>query len=33
VEREGKDEKIVGKEDLPNNHVLMSGKEKAKTKR
>jgi uncharacterized protein YjbJ (UPF0337 family) len=33
LEREGKDEKIVGKEDLPNNHVLMSGKEKAKTKR
>jgi uncharacterized protein YjbJ (UPF0337 family) len=33
LEREGKDEKIIGKEDLPNNHVLMSGKEKAKTKR
>lgn len=33
LEREGKDEKIVGKEDLPNDHVLMSGKQKAKTKR
>ena len=31
--KESKDEKIVGKEDLPNNHVLMSGKEKAKMKR
>ena len=33
LEREGKDEKIVGKEDLPNDHVLMSGKQKVKTKR
>jgi uncharacterized protein YjbJ (UPF0337 family) len=33
LEREGRDEKIVGKEDLPNNHVLMSGKEKVKMKR
>ena len=33
LEREKRDEKIVGKEDLPNNHVLMSGNEKAKTKR
>ena len=33
LEREGKDIKIVGKQDLPNEHVLMSGKEKAKTKR
>ncbi|MCX9085693.1 MAG: hypothetical protein OIN87_12940 [Candidatus Methanoperedens sp.] len=27
------DENIVGKEDIPKNHILMSGKEKAKTKR
>ena len=33
LEREGKDEKIFGKEDLPNDHVLMSGKQKVKTKR
>jgi len=33
LERAGKDEKIVGKEDLPNEHVLMSGKQKAKTNR
>ena len=33
LEREGKDIKIVGKKDLPNVHVLMSGKQKAKTKR
>jgi len=33
LERESRNEKIVGKEDLPNDHVLMSGKEKAKTKR
>ena len=32
LEREGKDIKIVGKQDLPNEHVLMSGKQKAKTK-
>jgi uncharacterized protein YjbJ (UPF0337 family) len=31
LEREGKDEKIVGKEDLPDDHVLMSGKPKSKT--
>ena len=31
--REGKDVKIVGKEDIPNEHVLMSGKQKAKTQR
>ena len=29
--REGKEEMIVGKHDLPNDHVLMSGKQKAKT--
>ncbi len=33
LERKVKDEKIVGKEDLPNEHILMSGKEKAKMKR
>jgi uncharacterized protein YjbJ (UPF0337 family) len=33
LERAGKDEKIIGKEDLPNDHVFMSGKEKAKPKR
>jgi uncharacterized protein YjbJ (UPF0337 family) len=33
IEREGKDQKIVGKNDLPNEHVLMSGKQKVKTKR
>ena len=33
LETEGNDAKIVGKEDLPNHHVLMSGKQKAKTKR
>ena len=32
LEREGKDIKIVGKQDLPNEHVLMPGKQKAKTK-
>ena len=31
--REGKDIKIVGKQDLPNEHILMSGKQKAKTNR
>ncbi len=30
-EREGRDIKIVGKQDLPNDHVLMSGKQKSKT--
>lgn len=33
LEREGKDIKIVGKQDLPNDHILMSGKQKEKTKR
>jgi len=33
LEREDKYENIVGKEDLPNDHVLMSGKQKAYTKR
>jgi uncharacterized protein YjbJ (UPF0337 family) len=33
MERKGKDEKIIGKEDLPNDHVLMSGKQKAKPNR
>ena len=33
LEREGKDEMVVGKGDLPNKHVLMSGKQKAKMKR
>ena len=31
MEREGKDDKIVGKGDLPNDHILMSGKQKART--
>lgn len=30
LEREGKDEKVIGKEDLPHNHIMMSGKQKAK---
>ncbi len=33
METETKDVKIVGKEDLPNDHVFMSGKQKAKTQR
>jgi len=33
LERQGKNIKIVGKQDLPNDHVLMSGKGKPKTKR
>jgi uncharacterized protein YjbJ (UPF0337 family) len=32
LERESKDEKIVGKGDIPDDHVLMSGKQKAKTR-
>jgi len=31
LEREGKDINIIGKQDLPNDHVLMSGKQKPKT--
>lgn len=31
LERKDKDEMIIGKQDLPNDHVLMSGKQKAKT--
>lgn len=33
LERAGKDVKIVGKEDIPDEHILMSGKEKLKIKR
>jgi len=32
LERKGKDEMIIGKQDLPHDHILMSGKQKAKTK-
>jgi uncharacterized protein YjbJ (UPF0337 family) len=32
LEKAAKDKKIVGKEDLPNEHVLMSGKKSAKIK-
>jgi uncharacterized protein YjbJ (UPF0337 family) len=32
LERERKDEKIIGKGDIPDDHILMSGKQKAKTR-